>query len=362
MPRPRVLRLSAALLTMTLGVLTLAACADRPRPAASETPSQAAPAAVPALRSGAAPSATASETPRDRATASATPTAGTSAAAPAGRPGASPSPSPTPAAPAFTARADPSAVGRGETLLVRVQGISVGTIRAGTRSIPLIPVPGGAWAVVGIGLGAPLGPASLAIAGRDAQGAPAGEVTVAYAVTTVDRPIDELEVTEEIASILTPEAIAREAQLRAQQFSAFDAMPRWAGRFVHPLAAFEVTTIFGSGRSVNGGPVTDMHSGEDLAVDEGTPVMAAAPGRIAWTGMMPIRGNSVIVDHGGGVLTGYHHLLDIGVTAGQQVTAGALLGHAGSTGFSTGPHLHWELTIYGENVDPETWTRESFPR
>jgi murein DD-endopeptidase MepM/ murein hydrolase activator NlpD len=77
---------------------------------------------------------------------------------------------------------------------------------------------------------------------------------------------------------------------------------------------------------------------------------------------MPIRGNSVIVDHGGGVKTGYHHLLDTSVVVGQQVEAGALLGHVGSTGFSTGPHLHWELTIFGVNVDPETWTTRVFPR
>ena len=75
---------------------------------------------------------------------------------------------------------------------------------------------------------------------------------------------------------------------------------------------------------------------------------------------MPIRGNSVIIDHGGGVKTGYHHLRAILVEVGQEVVAGTVVGEMGSTGLSTGPHLHWELTIYGVNVDPKTWTRVDF--
>ena len=75
---------------------------------------------------------------------------------------------------------------------------------------------------------------------------------------------------------------------------------------------------------------------------------------------MPIRGNSVLLDHGAGVVTGYHHLLEIDVRPGQIVDAGDVIAKMGSTGFSTGPHLHWEMTIYGVNVDPMTWTKRAF--
>lgn len=104
----------------------------------------------------------------------------------------------------------------------------------------------------------------------------------------------------------------------------------------------------------------NFHSGADLAAEEGTPIAAAAAGRVSWVGAMPIRGNSVILDHGQGVKTGYHHLLEIAVEAGQTLDPGSVVGALGATGLTTGPHLHWELTIWGTNVDPMTWTRQAF--
>jgi murein DD-endopeptidase MepM/ murein hydrolase activator NlpD len=75
---------------------------------------------------------------------------------------------------------------------------------------------------------------------------------------------------------------------------------------------------------------------------------------------MPIRGRSVIIDHGAGVKSGYHHLAETLVSEGSLVEAGQVVGAAGSTGLSTGPHLHWEVTVWGVNVDPLQWTAESF--
>ncbi|MDA0302143.1 MAG: M23 family metallopeptidase, partial [Chloroflexi bacterium] len=271
-------------------------------------------------------------------------------------------PAATAPAPEFEVLVDPPFIGRGETLLVRAVGVAGGTLHAGTRAIPLIPSPSGAWAVVGIGLYTELGPAAVTVTGQDEQGRTLGQATGEVTVVEPNRPTDYLVVTEETASILTPEAAATETRLRAEQFATHEPAPLWRTAFRHPVLAFEVTTLFGSGRSINGGPIGDFHSGHDLAADEGTPVTAAAPGRVSWVGAMPIRGNTVIIDHGAGVKTGYHHLLDTTVTAGQPVEAGALIGHLGSTGFSTGPHLHWELTIFGVNVDPESWVTRGFPR
>ena len=152
-----------------------------------------------------------------------------------------------------------------------------------------------------------------------------------------------------------------EQALRAyEQFNFFGARPRWEGPLRVPVDDYIQTTAFGEGRSINGGPVTGQHSGVDLANDQGTPILAAAAGRIAWAGAMPIRGNSVLIDHGAGVVTGYHHLFEIDVSVGQTVEAGDAIAKMGSTGFSTGPHLHWEMTIYGINVDPMTWVGRTF--
>ena len=347
----------------------LSGCANRPSrppqspasPAASATGS---PGGSPTAGT-ATPTLTPPATPPREPGASPTPES-RPAGQPAGMPPRTASPAPgagTPVAtaqPAFEVQLEPRSVPQGETVLVRAVGVTNGTLRAGSQTIPMQPAPAGAWAVVGVGLYASLGPTNISVTGRDASGNALGEVPARYTVVDPQRPADYLVTTEETAAILTPEAGATETRLRAEQFASFDPAPHWRTAFRHPVVGFEVSTQFGSGRSINGGPVGDFHSGEDLAVDEGTPVMAAAPGRVAWVGAMPIRGNSVIVDHGGGVKTGYHHLLDTNVVAGQAVEAGAVLGRVGSTGFSTGPHLHWELTIFGVNVDPETWTTRTF--
>ncbi|TAK79260.1 MAG: M23 family metallopeptidase [Dehalococcoidia bacterium] len=111
---------------------------------------------------------------------------------------------------------------------------------------------------------------------------------------------------------------------------------------------------------MNGGPVGGFHSGADIANDRGTPVVAAAPARVAFVEEHPIRGLSVILDHGAGVKTGYHHLEAALVRPDDVVGAGTLIGRMGTSGYSTGPHLHWELTVYGVNVDPFTWTKDAF--
>jgi murein DD-endopeptidase MepM/ murein hydrolase activator NlpD len=115
--------------------------------------------------------------------------------------------------------------------------------------------------------------------------------------------------------------------------------------------------VYGTGRSYNGAPVTDYHRGLDFVSREGDPLTAAAAGRVAFAGELKVRGNSVIVDHGAGVFTAYHHLSRIEVAQGQSIAAGQQVGLCGSTGLVTGPHLHWEVTVRGVEVDGELWLK-----
>ena len=107
--------------------------------------------------------------------------------------------------------------------------------------------------------------------------------------------------------------------------------------------------------------VQSFHAGIDIAGPgiNGTPVVAAGDGRVIAAGWRGGFGNMVIVDHGDGVTTLYAHLLSGGihVSVGEQVTAGQRIGSVGSTGFSTGPHLHWEVRVNGQPRDPRTFTR-----
>lgn len=95
-----------------------------------------------------------------------------------------------------------------------------------------------------------------------------------------------------------------------------------------------------------------LHSGVDLREEYGAPVKATAAGVVSVAGPQGGYGNLVEIDHGGGLSTRYGHLSAVNVTPGQQVAPGAVVGRVGSTGRSTGPHLHYEVRIDGEAVDP----------
>ena len=95
-----------------------------------------------------------------------------------------------------------------------------------------------------------------------------------------------------------------------------------------------------------------MHEGIDLAVSNGTPVVAAAAGTVIVAGWMGGYGTLVVLDHGGGISTAYGHNTTVTVGVGQQVAQGQLIAYSGSTGHSTGPHVHFEVRINGGPVDP----------
>jgi murein DD-endopeptidase MepM/ murein hydrolase activator NlpD len=138
------------------------------------------------------------------------------------------------------------------------------------------------------------------------------------------------------------------AQIRsAQSTSSFsapgDTTPSAAG-FIWPVNG-PVTSGFGWrwGR---------LHEGIDIGVGYGTPIRAAAAGRVVYAGWMSGYGNLVAIDHGGGVSTAYGHQSSVAVGVGQVVSQGQTIGYVGCTGHCFGPHLHFEVRINGSPVDP----------
>ncbi|HEU4767995.1 MAG TPA: M23 family metallopeptidase [Pyrinomonadaceae bacterium] len=109
---------------------------------------------------------------------------------------------------------------------------------------------------------------------------------------------------------------------------------------------------FGGRRNPFGGGGYEFHSGQDIEAAWGVPVVSGAAGRVSFVGWQNGYGQLVIVDHGGGLTTRYGHLSQIDVELDQPVSRGQLLGKVGSTGRSTGPHLHYEVRISDQAVNP----------
>ncbi|GHV71908.1 hypothetical protein AGMMS49928_26080 [Spirochaetia bacterium] len=131
-----------------------------------------------------------------------------------------------------------------------------------------------------------------------------------------------------------------------------------SGLFVPPVTSIRRTSFFGDRRVfryASGGSSTSIHAGVDYGVPKGTPVTACAAGKVVFAKFRIVTGNSVILEHLPGVYSLYYHLDKIEAAPGDMVKTGARLGLSGSTGLSTGPHLHWEIRVAGENTDPDAF-------
>ncbi|HAF16486.1 MAG TPA: hypothetical protein DHU55_10445 [Blastocatellia bacterium] len=109
---------------------------------------------------------------------------------------------------------------------------------------------------------------------------------------------------------------------------------------------------FGGRRNPFGGSSYEFHSGQDIDAAWGDPVVAGASGTVTFVGWQNGYGQLVVIDHGGGLTTRYGHLSHIDVAQGQTVARSQFIGRVGSTGRSTGPHLHYEIRINDESVNP----------
>jgi murein DD-endopeptidase MepM/ murein hydrolase activator NlpD len=179
-----------------------------------------------------------------------------------------------------------------------------------------------------------------------------GKLDTAFEVVWKKFTEDRLVVSQELQDTYydprQDEEWARIFALRSQSLP----RPLWAGAFRVPLdGPLAISTYFGEIRYVNG-TETGRHSGMDFEADEGTPILAPAPGRVMMTEKMIVTGNTVILDHGMNLYTTYYHMSAFSVKPGDWVEPGQEIGKVGNTGFSTGPHLHWTATIGNTPVDP----------
>ncbi|MGB7338089.1 MAG: M23 family metallopeptidase [Phototrophicaceae bacterium] len=130
--------------------------------------------------------------------------------------------------------------------------------------------------------------------------------------------------------------------------------------FIAPSPNAELTSPFGAARVFNE-ELQTVHTGWDFNAPTGTPLMATASGQVAFAGMLDIRGNYVLVNHGRGIYSGYAHLAVVYVTQGQEISEGQVLGIVGSTGRSSSAHAHFEMIANGMWIDSADFLRMFMP-
>ena len=276
-------------------------------------------------------------------------------------PGSAPS-APLPS-PFVTIELNPQPVIQGQTLVITVQTDEPVPLTGSFNNRPLTLVGEGSqhWALVGIGAAVQIGPYFLELTATD----DAGQTTRASKLVQVvagDFATEQIVFSPEKGKLLDPALIRAENERLSQVFGIFSRQQLWEGLFRVPLQEpVRVTSAFGTRRSYGSGPPTSYHGGVDYGAEVGTPVLAAGRGRVALAEELTVRGRVVIIDHGLGVYSSYYHLAEITVEAEQKVERGDPIGKVGSTGLSTGSHLHWEIRVGGVYVDPLQWTRQAFP-
>jgi murein DD-endopeptidase MepM/ murein hydrolase activator NlpD len=260
--------------------------------------------------------------------------------------------------PALDVQLDPAdGPTEGRTVVVRInpsKPTAELTATLGDRDLRLEPAAGGgAWALIGVPPGASYSSLPLEVHAADRLGN-TSSLQRDLPVVRTQFPEDDLQLDARLSALLTPASLDAESAHFRPIYAGDDGDKRWSGPFQLPVHG-EIVTQFGTHRSY------EYHPGVDFAVPAGTPVAAPAPGVVVYEGTTPLHGNTLILDHGAGIYTTYAHLQQFSVDPGQTVRTGDVLAKVGSTGLSTGPHLHWELWVDGADVDAIQWTERSFP-
>jgi murein DD-endopeptidase MepM/ murein hydrolase activator NlpD len=166
-------------------------------------------------------------------------------------------------------------------------------------------------------------------------------------------PSQNVKLSPEIESLRsTPEEMALLTSFR----DAISETRSWEDPLQPPVSGC-MTSPFGVKRLHNGKPTGEYHGGVDQRTPEGEAIRAVAAGTITFAKQFNVLGNAVGIDHGQGLESMYLHMSRLVVAPGVAVQRGDILGYAGSTGRSTGPHLHWVLYVNGVNVNPAQWVK-----
>jgi len=236
-----------------------------------------------------------------------------------------------------------------ETVAVTLDGEPLRVFRDRTGAVSFGSVP----------LGSETSGVSLEVAVTDEFGR-VTQLARTVAVSVDARPVELLNLSPEVLSSSTPENRVLEEEALAAAYAEGTKQPRWRRPFLLPTKG-ETSSSFGASRQYGPGGNISYHQGADLAAPEGTPVRATNAGTVRIADFFPIKGGLVMLDHGGGVFSLYFHQSKLLVKAGDAVQRGQIIGEVGTTGLSTGPHLHWEMRVNEVATNPLGWVGKVVP-
>jgi len=250
----------------------------------------------------------------------------------------------------------------GQTLRVEVDGLPpTEKLRASFRgkSYPLYVVgPSAQRALIGIELGAKPQEVQLKIV-RAAEPKKELMILAPVAVTIASRTYQQDQVNFSAKKTPLMKLEAQESAIIGRHKKYLTARQLWEGAFMVPVEGPE-STAYGVERIRNKKIRAGFHKGVDIKAKTGTPIRCPANGVVLLATPFKAHGGTVMINHGQGVQTIFLHMSKIFVKPGATVKKGQIIGHVGSTGLSTAPHLHWQVFVHGVPVDPHQWENVEF--
>ncbi|MHB8627780.1 MAG: M23 family metallopeptidase [Aggregatilineales bacterium] len=278
-------------------------------------------------------------------------------------------PTPVTAAPTANATLGPHTVNvqfafksikQGRAGLVTIDGanLAAATANALGRTTPCFPTHTGFGCLIAVPMDQAVKayPISLAITAQD--GTPIVWSST-FSVTSGQFLAETLNLPGYLLFLLHDDVQANENDRLLTAYSIVTPVRYWEGPFTLPVNGAAISP-FGAVRNYNG-LAPRRHTGQDFHASMGTPVLASQSGQVVLSRLMDIHGNNIVIDHGWGIYSEYAHLSERYVVPGQFVVQGQIIGLSGSTGRSTGPHVHWEIAVNDVWVNPLDFAQIQLP-
>lgn len=182
---------------------------------------------------------------------------------------------------------------------------------------------------------------------------------IAIHIQKKDFPTDFIELPSAKKEILTVSNLQTESSILGKAFKTLSPQALWNDKFIMP-AEGRISSPYGQQRRYNTKALAWWHRGVDIANMIGTKIQAPNDGIVILVDNFKIHGNTIMLDHGHGIISIFNHLENLKVKRGQLVKKGDIIATMGNTGSSTGPHLHWGLSVNDVRVDPLFWVENKF--